>query len=284
MSLCTKVNNGCKNMTEKQRTTYSPMWVEGELRLAGSLDNRIIGLLKAIKQTGSLSQAAKQMGLSYKGAWQILERANNSAPQTLVATATGGSKGGGSCLTEAGDALLMLFLHIEQQHQLFLTRLNCDLANNPETVLLLQRLVIKTSVRNQLFGRVIDIHTGAVNAEVIVELKGGEQIITTVEMTSVNELGLTVGADAVLLINSADITLTTDANHVLFSARNRLSCKVMRIQHDLLNSEVIVLLPNGEILAAMITQQSVQNLALAPNMPVSVIFKTNAPILGVMSL
>jgi len=165
-------------MTKKQQATC-PMWVEGELRLAGALDSRIIGLLKAIEQTGSLNQAAKKMGLSYKGAWQILERANNSAPQLLVATAIGGSKGGGSCLTEAGQALLALFTDLERQHQQFLEQLNRNLVDNPDMVLLLQRLVIKTSGRNQLFGCITDIRAGQVSAEVSVQLKGGEIIVIT---------------------------------------------------------------------------------------------------------
>jgi molybdate transport system regulatory protein len=53
------------------------------------------------------------------------------------------------------------------------------------------------------------------------------------------------------------------------------------MQQDSLNSEVIVLLPSGEILAASITQQSVQDLALTTNLPVWVMFKSNAPMLGV---
>jgi molybdate transport system regulatory protein len=268
-------------MIKKQTNETAPVWIEGELKLAGALDSRIIGLLKTIKQTGSLNQAAKQLGLSYKGAWQILERANNSAPQILVATATGGSKGGGSSLTKAGQALLTLFSYLEQQHQLFLAQLNRSLAENPETVLLLQRLVIKTTARNQLFGRVIQIDTGVVNAEVIVQLKGGEQIVSTVETTAIAELGLKQEVEAVLLINGADLMLLTDVNKAQFSARNCLYGKVIRIQQDIINSEVIVLLPSGEMLAVKITQQSVQNLALAPNIPVWVIFKTNAPILGI---
>jgi molybdate transport system regulatory protein len=264
--------------------TSQPSWVEGELRLAGSLDNRIIGMLKAIKQTGSLNQAAKQVGLSYKGAWQILERANNSAPQILVATAIGGSKGGGSTLTEAGEALLALFSRLEQHHQQFLAELNRSLAINPETLLLLQRLVIKTSSRNQLFGRVLAIRAAVVKAEVTVELKGGEHIVTTVDISSIDELGLKTGVDAVLLINSSDISLITDANTVQFSARNRLYGSVVRVQQDSLSSEVIVLLPSGEILTASITQQSVQDLVLAPNLPVWVMFKSNAPMLGIVPL
>lgn len=260
----------------------STAWVDGELRLVG-LDSRMIGLLRAIDQSGSINQAAKQMGLSYKGAWQIIERANNGAPKTLVSTATGGSKGGGTCLTEAGRSLLALFTRLEQQHRQFLDQLNRSLTDDPDTVLLLQRLVVKTSARNQIFGCITAIQAGAVNAEVSVKLKGGEQVISSVTLTSLNDLGLQVGADAVLLVNSADITLTVDSDSNRFSARNRLSCSVIRVQQDEVNAEVIVLLPGGETLVAMVTPQSVRSLALMPGMPVWAMFKSNAPVLGVMS-
>jgi len=278
--------------------TIPTSWVDGELRLAG-LDSRMIGLLRAIEQSGSLNQAAKQVGLSYKGAWQIIERANNGAPKTLVSTATGGSKGGGTCLTEAGGSLLALFTRLEQQHQQFLDQLNRGLADDPDTVLLLQRLVVKTSARNQIFGSIVAIEAGAVNAEVSMKLKGGEQVITSITQTSLSGLGLQVGADAVLLINSADITLTTDPGSDRFpatapcvalppasmrsSARNRLSGSVIRVLQDAVNAEVIVLLPGGETLVATITPQSAESLALTPGMPVSALFKSNAPVLGVLS-
>jgi molybdate transport system regulatory protein len=257
----------------------APTWIKGELRLAG-LDSRMIGLLRAIDQSGSINQAAKQVGLSYKGAWQIIERANNGAPKTLVSTATGGSKGGGTCLTEAGRSLLALFTRLEQQHQQFLEQLNRGLTDDPDTVLLLQRLVVKTSASNQLFGSITAIQAGTVNAEIFVKLKGGEQVITTITLTSLSELGLVVGSDAVLLINSADITLVIDSDPNRFTARNCLSGSVIRVQQDEVNAEVIVLLPGGETLAAMITQQSAQSLALVPGMSAWAMFKSNAPILG----
>ncbi len=261
----------------------APNWIKGELRLADMLDSRMIGLLRAIDQSGSINQAAKQMGLSYKGAWQIIERANNGAPKTLVSTATGGSKGGGTCLTEAGRSLLALFTDLEQQHRQFLEQLNRNIADNPDTVLLLQRLVVKTSARNQLFGCITAIHSGAVNAEIVLKLKGGEQIIVSISQTSLSDFGLQIGADAVLLINSADITLVTGSNPNQFTARNRLSGSVIRIQQDEVNAEVIVLLPSGEMLVAMITQQSAQSLALVPGMSVWTMFKSNAPTMGVTS-
>lgn len=283
-------------MTDSSNYNSIPTnWVDGELRLVG-LDKRMISLLRAIDQSGSINQAAKQVGLSYKGAWRIIERANNGAPKILVSTATGGSKGGGTCLTETGCSLLALFTRLEQQHKQFLQQLNRNLTDDPDMVLLLQRLVVKTSARNQLFGSITAIQAGAVNAEVSVKLKGGEQIISSVTLTSLSNLGLQVGADAVLLINSADITLTIDSDSNRFpatalcvalppasmqsSARNCLSGNVIRVQHDEVNAEVIVLLPGGETLVALITQQSAQSISLVCGLSVGVMFKRNAPILG----
>ncbi len=267
-------------LSDTQKKISPPTWLEAELRLAGVIDNRLIHLLKAIDSCGSLNQAAKQVGLSYKGAWQILEKANNSAPQTLVMTITGGNRGGGSQLTDAGHKLLQLFSDLKQQHALFLSQLNHNLMENPETVLLLQRLVIKSSARNQLFGQVIALQAGSVYGEVMVVLKGGEQIVITVEMETLAQLGLKLGVETVLLINSVDITVVTELDTLQFSARNRLYGKVIRVQQGTVSSEVLVLLPSGEVVAAMITEQSSESLALATTTPVWMLFKSNAVILG----
>ncbi|PKM13540.1 MAG: molybdenum-dependent transcriptional regulator [Gammaproteobacteria bacterium HGW-Gammaproteobacteria-3] len=270
-------------MTAHSNDNNSPVcWVDGELRLVG-LDKRMAGLLKAIDQSGSINQAARQVGLSYKGAWQIIEKANNGAPKTLVCTSIGGSKGGGTCLTEAGRSLLALFTRLEQQHRQFLDQLNRSLTRDPDTVLLLQRLVVKTSACNQLFGNITAIQGGAVNAEVRVRLKAGETIMTCMAQASLSELELKIGADAVLLINSDDIMVVTDSGSDRFSARNRLSGQVLRMQQDEVNAQVIILLAGGETLTASITRQSAQAMEFIPGMTVSAIFKASTPILGVLS-
>lgn len=259
----------------------SNTWVEGELRLAGMLDKRMIELLKAIDQSGSLNRAAKQVGLSYKGAWQIIERANNGAPKMLVSTAIGGTKGGGTYLTDAGHALVDLFVRLEQQHRQFLDQLNRDLSSDPDTLLLLQRLIVKTSARNQLFGQVITIQIGAVNAEVLIKLKGGEQVVVTVSLSTIESLTLRTGSDALLLINNADIILTADDYHQRFISSNHLACRVIRIQQDNVNAEVIVQLPGGEILAVSITPQSVREMAIEVGQSLWLLFNSNAPLLGI---
>lgn len=268
-------------MTMKSRRLESRQWVEGEIRFTGGLDSRMIGLLRAIEQSGSINQAARQTGLSYKGAWQMIERANNRSPKILVSTAIGGCKGGGTSLTEDGRAMLALFDRIERQHDEFLEQLNRSLSDNADAVLLLNRLIVKTSVRNQLFGRIVEIRHGSVNAEVSVQLKGGERVVAIVNQSSVNEQAYSIDTDALLLINSADITLATDTGDNRLSVPNRLSGSVLQVHQDAIDCEVVVKLKGGELLAAVITRQSLTQLALKPDVQVSLLFGGNVPILGI---
>jgi molybdate transport system regulatory protein len=272
---------GYQTMPQKIDDYTTPTWIEAELRLVGSLDSRMIGLLKAIDQSGSINQAAKQVGLSYKGAWQMIERANNLAPKVLISTATGGSKGGGSSLTSAGHALLKLFTCLEQQHTQFLQQLNQSLADDPDMQLLLKRLVVKTSATNQLFGTVTRIQTSVINAEVFIEMKGGEQIIASLALSDLKQLDLSIGSDVLLLINASEIIVITDPENHALSARNCLQGRVIRIQHDGVDSEVVIQLPGGESLSATITQVSAESLSLNFGITAFAAFKSNAVILGV---
>jgi molybdate transport system regulatory protein len=270
-------------MPKKPNDNITITWVEGELRLVGALDSRMIGLLRAIAQSGSINQAAKHVGLSYKGAWQMIERANNLAPKVLITTATGGSKGGGTCLTAAGQSLLQLFTRLESQHKLFLQQLNQSLADDPDVQILLKRQVIKTTATNQLFGIITAIQTGAVNAEVLVELKGGEEIVATLTLTELKLLELSVSSDVVMLINDPEIIVTTNPGNCPFSARNCLRGTVVRVQYDGVESEIVINLPSGDSLVATISQVSALALGLSPGVSAYAAFKSNAVILGVLS-
>ena len=270
-------------MSKKSNNKVTTNWVEGELRLVGTLDSRMIDLLRAIDQSGSINKAAKQVGLSYKGAWQMIERANNLAPKVLITTTTGGSKGGGTCLTAAGQSLLRLFTRLEQQHAEFLQQLNQSLAEDPDMQMLLKRLVIKTSATNQLFGIITALQKGAVNAEVLVELKGGEQIVASLALTELKRLELSIGDDVVMLINDPEIIINTDPGNYPLSARNCLRGTVIRVQYDGVDSEIVINLPSGDSLVATISQVSALALGLNPDISAYAAFKSNAVILGALS-
>jgi len=127
--------------------------LEGEIRLLSGLGERLFTLLAAIQTSGSINKAAKEVGLTYKGAWEMIERANNLSPKLLVSTAVGGHTGGGTRLTPTGKAMLELFLPIQKEHLQFLEQINQRLLNNQEVIFLLKRLFIKASARNQFLAK-----------------------------------------------------------------------------------------------------------------------------------
>lgn len=257
--------------------------VSGDIKLIGGLNERLFRLLATIETTGSINQAAKDVGLTYKGAWEMIERANNLSPQLLVSSAVGGKQGGGTRLTNAGKTLLNLFLQIQAEHQQFLIQINQRLADNQEVIFLLKRLIMKASARNQFFGKVTEVVMGTVNAEVIVTLKGGETIVAAITKESVESLAVKAGSEVVALIKAPQIVLVTDFAGYRLSARNQLAGTVTRIQKGAVNSEVIVELKGGDSIAATITNESLGALALAEGNTATAVFKASAVILGVAS-
>ena len=83
-----------------------------------------VELLAAIGQTGSISQAAKALGISYKGAWDAIDAMNNLAGEALVERVAGGKGGGGTRLTARGEQLVRNFRTIERLHRQFVAQLN----------------------------------------------------------------------------------------------------------------------------------------------------------------
>jgi len=61
-----------------------------------------VDLLEAIAAAGSLTAAAKQLGMSYRRAWLLVDTMNRCFRQPVVHTAAGGARGGGTLLTELG--------------------------------------------------------------------------------------------------------------------------------------------------------------------------------------
>lgn len=65
-----------------------------------------VTLLESIRETGSISAAARAMGMSYKRAWVLLDSMNRAFKKPVVTAAPGGAGGGGAVLTPFGADLL----------------------------------------------------------------------------------------------------------------------------------------------------------------------------------
>jgi molybdate transport system regulatory protein len=72
-----------------------------------------IALLEAIKSEGSISAAARHLGMSYRRAWLLVEEINESLRQPAVTAATGGQHGGGAAVTPVGEQVIELYRRIE---------------------------------------------------------------------------------------------------------------------------------------------------------------------------
>ena len=72
-------------------------------------------LITRINTTGSISAAAREMGMSYRRAWQLVEAINKSFREPVVVTATGGKRGGGASVTDFGRALVAQFHAMEDK-------------------------------------------------------------------------------------------------------------------------------------------------------------------------
>jgi molybdate transport system regulatory protein len=74
-----------------------------------------IDLLEAIGRTGSISAAARDLGLSYRRAWGMVDTMNRCFRKPVITCATGGKGGGGAGLSEFGRALAKLYRTMERK-------------------------------------------------------------------------------------------------------------------------------------------------------------------------
>lgn len=240
-----------------------------------------IALLAKIAECGSITQAAKAIKMSYKAAWDAIDSMNNLAGEPLMERTAGGKGGGGTRLTLRGEQLVKNFRLIEREHLRFVEQLNRQAEGIADDYLLIRRMSMKTSARNQFRGKVREVKTGAVNDEVVLEIVGGQKIVAIVTHESSTELGLKVGAEALALIKSSSVIIVTDDEGARFSARNRLAGSISRVHHGAVNTEVVLDLPGGASLAAIVTNESSTSLALTEGKTATAIFKASSVIVGV---
>lgn len=242
-----------------------------------------IGLLKAIAEQGSITQAAKAFGMSYKAAWDAVDTMNTLAGEPLVERTTGGRGGGSTRLTPRGQQLVERFGRVEALHQRFVQLLSDEAIDIGSDFNLLRMLNMKTSARNQFLGTVRQVKAGAVNDEVELELPGGARIVAVVTHESTQSLGLKAGAAAFALVKASSIVVATDLAGATLSSRNQLAGTVRAVNAGAVNCEVVIELDGGGAsIAAIVTQTSAQAMGLEPGQRATALFKASSVILGAM--
>ena len=96
------------------------LWIERDGRTVLSW-GRVV-LLERIREHGSISAAARSMGMGYRHAWELVEEMNASSPRRLVTRKTGGKGGGGTKLTPEGEAAVAGFWELVSDFEKWLSR------------------------------------------------------------------------------------------------------------------------------------------------------------------
>ncbi len=96
----------------------SRIWIEINDKVL--LGEGKVKLLRAIEQEGSLSKAAKSIGMSYKKAWNLIDGLNESVHKPLVIKNIGGKDGGGTTLTSYARQLIAAFEDINKSCWIYL--------------------------------------------------------------------------------------------------------------------------------------------------------------------
>lgn len=245
------------------------------------LGSERIKLLEKIDELGSITKAAKAVGICYKTAWDTVSAINNLAEKPLVGSLTGGKGGGGTTLTPEGKRVIAQFKAIQEQLRQFLENLEQSFEETENLYTFLRRNSIKLSARNIFFGIIKEIAKGVVNARVTLTLKGGITITSIITNDAADSLGLSVGKEAYAIVKASSVMVGIDLHTVKISANNMLPGTVARVVEGAVNTEVDVEIEGGTIISAIITHDSAVDLALKQGDNVCALFKASSVILGV---
>lgn len=266
------------------KATVRSLAVEGGLWLGRKgrdfLSVRRIELLEGIERTGSITRAAKQVGLSYKAAWDALEAMNNLADRPLLVRTAGGRHGGGTQLTDRGRELVRLYRLMESGYRRLLMQMQRDVDDFEQLNQLVGAITMRTSARNQFRGTVRTVRKGAVNADVVLDLGDGLEVFANITNEAVSDLALKPGRTALALIKASSVLLSPDEK-VRVSARNQLRGIVAKVVAGKVNSEVKLSLAGARTLAAVVTNEAIAELQIQPGRACTALIKASHVIIAV---
>jgi molybdate transport system regulatory protein len=234
-------------------------------------------LLERIDSCGSISGAASAMGMS-SAAWQAVGEQH--------VRATGGRAPGRRPPwrrhqpDDHSQRVVGAYRRLEKEREKVLAALGQIMDDFEQYYQIVRRFDMKTSARNQFLGRVKSVKHGPVNAEVILDIGGGDELAAVITEDSAEHLALEPGAEAYALVKAPWVIVTTDES-LKTSARNRLCGTVVRCQEGAINAEVVIELPGGKLVVATITNDSARELGLAEGRRACALIKASHVILAI---
>ena len=217
--------------------------------LVHSPSDKRVDILRLIGQSGSISQAARDAGVSYKAAWQAIDTLTNLAGVALVERAVGGAGGGGASLTAAGTELLVAAGQLEQARRQVLARLQSDAPGIAGGGVMpkLGQLSVRTSMRNQLPCSVQSLQASANIVHVTLAFSHGGTVVSRITTESAELLGLVAGLPVVALCKATAVGVlkAASAGAAPLAGRNQLAGRALRVSRGASGDEVTLTLDGG---------------------------------------
>jgi molybdate transport system regulatory protein len=219
--------------------------------LGHEVADKRLDILRRIGQAGSISEAARGAGVSYKAAWQALDTLSNLAGTPLVERTVGGSGGGGAQLTAMGTQLLQAADTLHALRAQALAQLALPQANTPHPThrptQQLAALGLRTSMRNQLPCQVVRLSRSGQATRVHLVLADGSPLVSRITRASAELLGLTANLQVLALAKATAVAVAAQdaAPPSTGAAGNRLVGIVTRIARASTGDEVVLTLPSS---------------------------------------
>lgn len=207
-------------------------------------------ILHLVGQHGSISQAARSAGISYKAAWQAVHTLTNLAGEPLVDSSVGGTGGGGARLTPAGVRLLEAAGQMDAARRDVLQRINSPSVNALTGP--------RTSMRNHLPCTVARLESDGARdpvVRVVLALPGSDELASVVTRESIELLSLKPGMPVLALCKATAVRMEAvetgqrgDSGPREAGKRggNSLAGRVLRVARGTMNDELVLTLASGQ--------------------------------------
>ena len=186
------------------KTKHTDTHLQIEEALASTMTDKRIEVLRAIGRLGSISEAARANGISYKAAWQAIETLSNLAATPLLQKSVGGSGGGGAKLTPAGVQVLEAADRLAQARAEALAQIR---GQGRMPMPSIAGVALRTSMRNQLPCTVTEIIKNQGAPRIWLTLAQGQRLSARITRESLELLDLKVGMPVLALCKATAVTI-----------------------------------------------------------------------------
>ena len=218
-----------------------------KLQLAAALGHEMadkrLDILRRIGQAGSISEAARGAGVSYKAAWQAIDTLSNLAGSALLERTIGGSGGGGAHLTPAGERLIEAAAMLTAARSQVLAKLSAASVGGQTETPGVAALSLRTSMRNQLPCTVRALKTSGQALRVELALPGGTTLFSRITRESAELLALAPGLQVWALCKATAVQIQRAG--APDSASNILHGRATRVARASTGAEVAMALDCG---------------------------------------